>query len=45
MTLPFLREEKSATEVITTFDKFSFFSDLKINNAKCKIAGMCQKVG
>ena len=31
----FLRNEKSATEVIKTFDKFSLFSGLKINNAKC----------
>ena len=34
----FLRNEKSAIEVIKTFDKFSLFSGLKINNAKCEIA-------
>ena len=46
MTLPFfLRNEKSATEVITTFDKFSLFCGLKINNAKCKIAGIGVKKG
>ena len=33
----FLRNEKSATEVIKMFDKYSLFSGLKINNAKCKI--------
>ena len=36
----FLRNEKSVTEVIKTFDKFSPFSGLKMNNAKCKIAGI-----
>ena len=36
----FLRSEKSATEVIKTFDKFSLFSGLKINNVKCEIAGI-----
>ena len=41
----FLRDEKLATEVIKTFDKFSFFSGLKINNAKCKIAGIGVKKG
>ena len=41
----FLRNEKSATEVITTFDKFFLFSGLKINNAKCKIAGIALKKG
>ena len=46
MTLVFfLRNEKSATEVIKTFDKFSFFSGLKINNAKCEIAGIDVKKG
>ena len=40
----FLRNKKSATEVIKTFDKFSF-SGLKINNAKCKIAGIDVKKG
>ena len=39
----FLRNEKSATEVIKTFDKFSLFSGLKINNAKCEIAGIVAK--
>ena len=37
-TIFFLRKEKSATEVIKTFDKFSLFSGLKINNAKYEIA-------
>ena len=46
MTLPFfLKNEKSATEVIKTFDKFSLFSGLKINNAKCEIAGIGVKKG
>ena len=36
----FLRNEKSATEVIKTFDKFSIFSGLKINNEKYEIAGI-----
>ena len=46
MTLVFfLRNEKSATEVIKTFDKFSLFSGLKINNAKCEIAGIGVKKG
>ena len=31
----FLRNEKLATKVIKTFDKFSLFSGLKINNTKC----------
>ena len=40
----FLRNEKSATGVIKTFDKFSLFSELKINNTKWEIAGInCQK--
>ena len=41
----FLRNEKSETEVIKTFDKFSLFPELKINNAKCKIAGTGVKIG
>ena len=41
----FLRNEKSATEAIKTPDKFSFFSALKINNAKCEIAGIVSKKG
>ena len=41
----FLRDEKSATEVIKTFDKFSVFSGLKINNAKCEICGIGVKKG
>ena len=41
----FLKNEKSATEVIKTFDKFSPFSGPKINNAKCKIAGIGVKKG
>ena len=41
MILPFcLRNEKSATEVIKTFEKFSIYSGLKTNNAKCEIAGI-----
>ena len=39
----FLRNEKSATKVIKTFNKFSLFSGLKINNAKYEIAGICIK--
>ena len=35
-----IRNEKSTTEVIKTFDKFSLFSGLNINNAKCEIAGI-----
>ena len=34
-TTIFLRNEKSTIEVIKTFDKFSLFSGLKTNNAKC----------
>ena len=46
MILPFcLRNEKSATEVIKTFEKFSLYSGLKINNAKCEIAGIGVKKG
>ena len=46
MTLPFfLKNEKSATEVIKTFDKFSLFSGRKINNAKCEISGIGVKKG
>ena len=41
----FLRNEKSATEVIKTFNKFSLFSGLKINNAKCETAGIGAKKG
>ena len=41
----FLRNEKSAIEVIKTFDKFSLFSGLKINNAKYEIAGTDVKKG
>ena len=41
----FLRNRKSATEVIKTFDKFSPFSELKINNAKCETAGIGVKKG
>ena len=36
----FLKNEKSATEVIKAFDEFSLFSGLKSNNAKCEIAGI-----
>ena len=46
MILPFLRNEKSAaTEVIKTFEKFSLYSGLKINNAKCEIASIGVKKG
>ena len=41
----FLRNEKSATEVIKTFEKFSLYSGIKINNAKCEIAGIGVKKG
>ena len=40
-----LRNEKSATEVIKTFDNFSLFSGLKINNANFEIAGIVVKKG
>ena len=36
----FVRNEKPATEVMKTFDKFSLLSGLKINNAKREIAGI-----
>ena len=45
MILPFLRNEKPATEVIKTFEKFSFYLGLKINNAKCEIDGIGVKKG
>ena len=41
----FLRNEKSANEVIKKFDKFSLISGLKISNAKCKIASIGVKKG
>ena len=41
----FLRNEKSATEVIKPFNKFSLISGLKINNKKCEIAGIGVKKG
>ena len=41
----FLRNEKSATEVIKMFDKFSLFSGLKTNNVNCEIAGIGVKKG
>ena len=44
-TTYFLRKEKSGTEAIKTFDKFSLFSRLKINNVKCEIAGIGVKKG
>ena len=44
-TTLFQRNKKSAAEVITTFDKFSLFSGLKINNAKCEIAGIDVRKG
>ena len=42
-TTLFLRNKKSATEVIKTFDNFSFFSGFKINNEMCETAGSCAK--
>ena len=44
-TFFFLRNKKSATEVIKTFDKFSLFSGLKINNTKCEIVDISVKKG
>ena len=44
MILPFVRNEKSATEVIKTFEKFSLYSGLKIN-AKCETAHIGVKKG
>ena len=41
----FLKNEKSATEVIKTFDKFYLFSGLKINNSNCETAGIGVKKG
>ena len=41
----FLRNEKSATEVIRTFDKFSLFSERKIDNAKLRMSAICVKKG
>ena len=35
-----LRNKKPATEVMKTFDNFSLFSGLKINNAKCEKAAI-----
>ena len=45
ITLFFLRKEKYANEVLRTLDKFSLFSGLKINSAKCDIAGTDVKKG
>ena len=45
MALLFLRNEKSATEVIKMFDKFSLFSGLKTNNVNCEIADIGFKKG
>ena len=45
ITTFFLRNQKSAAEVIKTFDKFSLFSGLKINDANCEIAGIGVKKG
>ena len=36
----FIKNINSATEIIKTYDYFSHFSGLKINNAKCEIAGI-----
>ena len=44
-TTIFLRNEKSATEVIKTFDNFSLFPGLKINNGNCEIAGIGVRKG
>ena len=44
-TTLFLRNEKSATEVIKAFDKFSLFSGYKINNTKGEIVGIGVKKG
>ena len=41
----FLRNEKSATEVMKTFDKFSLFSGLEINNAKGELLTLVSKKG
>ena len=41
----FLRNEKSANEAIKTLNKFSHFSGLNINNAKCEIAVIGVKKG
>ena len=46
MILPlFIKNDKSATEVIKTLKKFSLYSGFKINNAKCEIAGIGVKKG
>ena len=41
----FRRNEKWSTEVFKTFDKFSPFSGLKINNSKCEIPDIGVKKG
>ena len=41
----FPSNEKLAIEVMKTFDKFSLFSGLKINNAKCENAGISVQKG
>ena len=35
--LPFLQNEKSATEVLNNFSIMSQFSSLKINKSKCEV--------
>ena len=41
----FLRNEKSATEVIKTFDKFSLFLDLKSIMQSAKLQALVSKKG
>ena len=43
MTIPFFL--KSTTELIKMFDKFSLFSGLKTNNARCEVAGIGVRKG
>ena len=43
--LSFLRKEKSALELIITFDTLSLFSGLKINKENCEIASIAVKDG
>ena len=45
VTTFFLRNKKSATEVIKAFDKFSLFSGYKINNTKGEVVGIGVKKG
>ena len=41
----FTKDEKFVMEIINVFDKFSFFSGLKLNKEKCEIAGIGVKKG